>query len=91
MGNMKRILFTAMLMALVITATACGRTDKKNMTTAPRTTQATTQATTAVEPTMESTGILQDMVDGVEQGMDNLMDGTRATYDDNMNSATKGK
>ncbi len=75
MGNMKRVLFTAMLMTLVIVATACGRDDNQNMTTTPMSSQASTEA----GGTRETGGILQDVVDGVEQGMDNMMNGGSGT------------
>lgn len=96
MGNMKRVLFAAMLMALVIVVTGCGR-DDNNMTTTPMTTQTPTQATTTMGETMENGGILQDMVDGVEEGLDRLdptddrNSADNRTVTDNMNSATKGQ
>ena len=74
-----------MLAALVVAVTACGgnNNNNKNTTTAPRTSQAATEMTT--EATTESGGVLQDMVDGVEQGMDNMLDGTGGTSENGMN------
>lgn len=66
-------------------------TSEQTMTpsTSPTIEQTTTQAP------MESGGVLQDMVDGVEQGMDNMLDGgTNETADqtyENVNDVTTGK
>ena len=100
MMKMKKIFVTAMIAAFVLVATACGRNNTTNKNNNASTdVQQTTAATTAVpmttEAVRESGGVLQDMVDGVENGldtgmdmMDNPIDGT---HYDNLNSATSGE
>ena len=120
MVKMKKILVTAMMAVFVIVVTACGRNDtaKKNSTAATTAKQTTEYETTVYETTAydttvpatdvprESGGVLQDMVDGVENGIDrgmenmdrsvnNMERGTDHMVDgtlyENMNGATSGE
>ena len=80
MGRMRKVLLAAFVAALVIAVTACGRSDSGSGSSGAGTSAAgTSSGQPTVRETMESTGesggILQDMVDGVEQGMDDMLNG----------------
>ena len=92
MGKVRKIFVAAMIAAMMIVATACGRNDNGGTSsgstqgTSAQMTEATTRAESSSaessEPyvndvtTGETGGVLQDMVDDVEQGIDNMTDGT---------------
>lgn len=86
MEKIRKIVFASLLFAIVCVTAACGRndTDNGNGTTAG-TSQATESSsetgmeTESMEPASsmgetaeESGGVLRDMVDGVEDGIDDL-------------------
>ncbi|MBE5971418.1 MAG: hypothetical protein E7246_02715 [Lachnoclostridium sp.] len=89
MGKIKRLAFTSMLIAVVSVVAACGRNDNSGTTASsePYVNDVTTGeygSTSSSESdsgnggsnTEETGGILRDMVDDVEQGIDNVTGGT---------------
>lgn len=74
MGKMKKIIVTAMFAALVVFATACGRMDDGNMTSGSSQGTDSTVMQTTTESDGESGGVLRDVVDDVERGVNDVID-----------------
>lgn len=74
MGKMKKMLLTAMITALVVFVTACGRVDDGNTASDSYRESDPAVMQTTTESDGESGGVLRDVVDDVERGVDDVMD-----------------
>lgn len=74
MGRMKKIIVTAMIAALVVFVTACGRTDNGTVSSGSSQNPDPTVMQTTTESAGQSGGVLRDVIDDVENGMNDVMD-----------------